>query len=96
VALALVIVTGLAGAETLFRWSFGSLGGVAALLGLTLLVNLNGAADHLTSSIKTNRFWGIDYSQSLMANPLFVRIFGAGFVVVGCMFVMIPLTTRNL
>jgi hypothetical protein len=47
---------------------------------------MNGAADGLAEATKSDRPMGIG-SRSIMASPRFTRVFGAGFLVVGVIFV---------
>ncbi|MGH3426934.1 MAG: hypothetical protein ACRDQZ_05115 [Mycobacteriales bacterium] len=73
----------------------GIIGCLASLLGLTLLVNLNGTADHLIFMVKTKRWLGADYSNSGIARPVYVRVFGAGFAALNAVFVIVVITGHN-
>jgi hypothetical protein len=61
-------------------------GGVAALLGVCLLTNLNHSATEYSSLIRESRLFGADSSDSVFAKPEFVRVLGATFVLVGSVF----------
>jgi hypothetical protein len=74
-------------AAELARWSIGSIGIVAFLIGLTVITNFRGAARGLAEGIKNYEAFGVDYSKSLMASTAFARIFGAMSVFVGAMFI---------
>jgi hypothetical protein len=60
---------------------------LAVLVGLTLMVDLNGSAEALAEADKS--YWppGIDYSRSVLASPRFSRLFGAMVLAIGAIFV---------
>ena len=66
----------------------GALGLTAIVLGLMLVTDLRGSARAYAAMLKDYKPMGVDYSNSFFANPLFVRLFGAMFVIVGIMFVV--------
>jgi hypothetical protein len=86
-AFAAALVTFFLGSEQAISVAYGLLGAVAVLIGLTLVTNLNGAADALAEAAKSYRPMGIDYSRSIMTSPRFTRVFGAAFLAVGVVFV---------
>ena len=69
-------------------WGMGALGLTAIVLGLMLVTDLRGSARAYAAMLKDYKPMGVDYSNSFFANPLFVRLFGAMFVIVGIMFVV--------
>jgi hypothetical protein len=61
----------------------GVLGVVAVLIGLTLVANVNGAADGLADAARSHPRWS---SRPFPATPGFARLFGTGLLVVGVVF----------
>ena len=70
----------------------GAVGAVVLLTGLTLVTNLNRAADALAQSMKDYRPMGVDYSRSWMATPAYAKLFGGLAIVVGAGFIVAALT----
>lgn len=69
-----------------------AIGIVAVLLGLCLLLDLNGSARGAANAIKESKPMGVDYSKSFFATSAYARIFGALAVVVGTGFTVASLT----
>lgn len=68
------------------RFATVSLGLSAFIYGITVLTNLNGAADYY-SRMSTERKWlGVDYSGSLFGRRPFIRVAGLLFAIVGVVF----------
>jgi hypothetical protein len=86
VFIGVLVSAGLAGQRTASLVA-GVPGVVVALSGLTLVTNLNGAADALAEATKSYRPLGIDYSRSVLASPRYSRLFGAVALVVGAVFI---------
>ena len=59
------------------------LGVCAALIGLTLLINLRGGADAVARQMRERKPLGVDYSRSVLASTGYARVFGAFFTLVG-------------
>jgi hypothetical protein len=73
---------------TILRIATVTLGASALLFGLTLLTNLKGGADYY-SRLPARRSWlGVDYSRSVLARPVVMRLGGALFAVVGVVFIV--------
>lgn len=69
------------------RWMSGGIGTAGLLLGLCLVINVNNSAEGLAGAVAEEKPMGVDYSASFMAKPVFARIFGLMFVVVGASFI---------
>jgi len=69
----------------------GAAGAVVLLTGLTLVTNLNHAADALAQSMKDYRPLGVDYSRSWMATPAYAKLFGGLSILVGAGFIVAAL-----
>lgn len=89
--LAAVVSIALGAPNTLW---LGAAGAVVLLTGLTLVTNLNRAADGLAAAMKDYRPMGVDYSRSWMATPAYARLFGALAVVVGVGFLVAAVVGR--
>jgi hypothetical protein len=70
-------------------WGMGTLGVVVIVLGVMLATNLRGSAGAYVSLLKDYKPMGVDYSKSFLANPKFVRIFGAMFAIIGVWFIVV-------
>lgn len=80
------------GGRDVTRWSSGALGVVAVLLGLCLLLNLNGSATAVAKHLKEAKPMGVDYSRSFLASTWYARFFGGFAVLVGVMFSVASVT----
>lgn len=74
-------------------WIMGPVGLSVASMGACLLFNINGAADAFIGVIKSTPIWGVDYSRSVMATPIFARyLYGGLALIVGSGFVYASVT----
>lgn len=62
--------------------------------GITMLLNVNRAADTAAAAMKEYRPGGVDYSASWYATPAYARVFGAFATVVGGGFLYAALIER--
>jgi hypothetical protein len=69
-------------------WTIGALGLSAVAFGLVLVFDVRGSARAYAAMMKHYKPMGVDYSKSIFAKPLFVRVFGGMFAVVGIFFIV--------
>jgi len=72
----------------LMPWMTGVMGAVGIGVGLILLTDMRGAAKAYAKMLKDYKPMGVDYSRSIFTRPLFIRIFGAAFMLVGVWFLV--------
>jgi hypothetical protein len=88
VSVPLLALIGQEHAVNVAPWTTGALGLSAVLLGLALVFDVRGSARAYAVMMKDFKPLGIDYSQSVFAKPLFIRLFGGMFVLVGIAFIL--------
>jgi hypothetical protein len=69
-------------------WGVAALGFTAIVLGVMLAADVRGSARAYAAMIKDHKPMGVDYSKSFFANPVFIRLFGAMFALVGIAFLV--------
>ncbi|HKS00963.1 MAG TPA: hypothetical protein VJS86_04745 [Arthrobacter sp.] len=69
-------------------WLTGTMGAVGFGVGLILVLNMRGAAGAYARLISQSKPLGVDYSRSVFVRPVFIRIFGAAFMLVGIWFLV--------
>lgn len=72
----------------LIPWITGVMGATGIGVGLILLTDMRGAAKAYAKMLKDYKPMGVDYSRSVFTKPLFIRIFGAAFMLVGVWFLV--------
>lgn len=77
------------GLPLVMRLGFGLVGAAAAVLGLVLATDYRGSAGAYGGLAKDYRIMGVDFSESAFAKPLFIRLLGAGLLVIGVVFVVV-------
>jgi len=87
VAVGTMFVRGSAG-----RVGFGLLGASALLFGLTLAADRNGSAGHVAAATRRHPV----AAPFLFAKQPFVRLFGLAVAVIGLVFVLTAIFSRNL
>ena len=81
--------------EPFWLWVvFASAGVLLAASGLVLAADYRGNASRYSALLKTSRPWGVDYSESFMSSPRFVRALGGGTAAIGLFWIFLPLIER--
>jgi len=73
---------------------FAPAGVLLAASGLVLAADYRSNATKYSALLKTSRPWGVDYSESFMSSPRFVRALGGGTAAIGLFWIFIPLIER--
>lgn len=73
-----------------------SMGMALALVGLALILNLNGAADFYSVFSKRKTRLGIDYSDHVLLEPRFIRLIGGPLFVIGGVYFIVSAGTGPL
>lgn len=69
-------------------WATGALGLCAIVLGVVLATDFRGSARAYASLVSEVKPLGVDYSKTFLSKPLFIRVFGGMFIVVGIGFIV--------
>jgi hypothetical protein len=71
--------------------SYSVLGVIGFVLGAALLADFRGSAQAYSGMMKNYKPLGVDYSKSFITNPRFIRLFGAGYMLIGIWFVVLTI-----
>jgi hypothetical protein len=88
VSVPLLALLGQAQAVNVTPWTMGALGSSVVLLGLVLAFDVRGSAGAYAAMTKDFKPLGTDYSKSVFSKPLFIRMFGGMFAIVGIAFIL--------
>lgn len=89
ISLAVAPESGDGGLPLVMRFGFGLIGAAAAVLGLVMAADYRGSARAYIGLVQDYRIMGVDFSGSVFARPLFIRLLGAGLMIVGVVFVTV-------